>query len=212
MWVSMGGLRARLAVGGLVCVAAVTMAGIVLREVTPPADAWVLDHLYAAPGTAAARVATIISFAGTLLLLVMLIAGAIMVWRHQRTEAPGLLLRTLLLLALCGSVFALQGVIGRVGPPQQPDVGTYPSSHATLATAVLFAAAVLYARLGRSWLRGVTVAGGAVLLLVCFSRMVLAEHWMVDVVAGIVATVGVGMFAAALLDIGPAVPARVGPA
>jgi hypothetical protein len=36
--------------------------------VTPPAGAWVLDHWYAAPGTAAARVATVVSGAGTLLL------------------------------------------------------------------------------------------------------------------------------------------------
>jgi hypothetical protein len=36
--------------------------------------------------------------------------------------------------------------------------------------------------------------------------MVLAEHWLVDVVAGVVATAGVGLLAAATLRIGPAAP------
>jgi membrane-associated phospholipid phosphatase len=203
MWALMDVRRAWLALGGLTCLATVTVAGISLREVTPPADKWVLDHLYAAPGTAVMRIATITSGAGTLLLLGILVASAIAVWRRQRAEAPGLLLRTLLLLAMCGSVLALQDVIGRAGPPQQPEPGTYPSGHATVATAALFAATVLSTRLGRPWRSRVVVAGGAALLLVCASRMVLAEHWLVDVAAGIIATAGVGMLAATLLRLGP---------
>jgi hypothetical protein len=93
-----GGRRARLASAGAACVAAVAGVGLLLRGVTPPADAWFLDHWYAAPGTAAARVATVVSGAGTLLLLGLLVAGAAGVWRRHRAEAPALLAAALLRL------------------------------------------------------------------------------------------------------------------
>ena len=105
-------------------------------------------------------------------------------------------------LALTGSV----GVAAVVGPAQQPEASTFPSGHATVVTAAVLTALVLWAPLGRAWFRGAVAAGGAAALLVCASRVVLAEHWLVDVVAGVVATVAVGLVAAAVLRIGPGAP------
>jgi undecaprenyl-diphosphatase len=76
----------------------------------------------------------------------------------------------------------------------------------------VFVAVVLCAPLGRAWFRAAVATGCAAALLVCASRVVLAEHWLVDVVAGVVATVGVGLVAAAALRIGPAAPTTVGAA
>jgi undecaprenyl-diphosphatase len=174
-----------------------------LQRTTPPADAWVLNNLYAPSGTGLAHVATVTSGAGTLLLMAILTAGVVRVWRHHRSEAASLLGRTALFLALCGSLLGLQGLIGRAGPPQQPEAGTYPSGHAIIVTAVLLASIILYARIGSPWLRVVTATGSALVLLVCASRVVLAEHWLIDVAAGIVGTGGVAMLAGALLRIGP---------
>lgn len=196
--------RLRLAVAGTVCVAAVAVAGLLLRHRIPPADGWVVEHLYAEPGTATANVAAIVSGAGTLLCLGFVMVAAVIVWRRHRTKAAGLLLRTLLLLGVCSSILLLQGLIQRAGPPQQPEVGTYPSGHATIVTAVVFAAIILYASLGGAWVRGAVALGGAAVLLVCASRVVLAEHWLVDVAGGIVGTIGIGLLAAAILRIGPA--------
>jgi len=198
----------RLAVAGSIGVAGVAATGILLRGVTPPADGWLVEHLYAVPGTAAARVATVASGAGTLLCIGLVLAGAIAVWRRHRPRVTGMLTRTLLLLLACGSVLMLQGLVQRAGPPQQPEAATFPSGHATIVTAAVFAAVVLYAELGRAWLRGAAAVGGAAVVLVCTSRVVLAEHWLVDVVAGVVATAGMGLLAAAVLRIGPAAPAR----
>jgi hypothetical protein len=70
-----GGRRAHLASAGAACVAAVAGAGLLLRGVTPPADAWLLDHWYAAPGTAAARDATVV-VSGALLAAALLRLGS----------------------------------------------------------------------------------------------------------------------------------------
>jgi undecaprenyl-diphosphatase len=203
----MDGRRVRLALTGSVGVAAVVAAGIALREVSPPVDRWVVDHLHAAPGTAAAEVATAVSGAGTLLCLGLVLVGAAAVWLRHRSQVAGLLWRAALLGVVCGSTLVLEGLVQRAGPPQQPEASTFPSGHATVVTAAVLTALVLWAPLGRAWLRGAVAAGGTAALLVCASRVVLAEHWLVDVVAGVVATAAVGLVAAAVLRIGPGAPA-----
>lgn len=189
---------------GAASVAAVTSAGVVLRDAVPPADAWVLDHLYAAPGTTTAAVATVLSGIGTLLCLVVLVCGAAAVWWRRRGRAGGFLMRTLALGLLCGSVLLLQDLILRPGPPQQPQAGTYPSGHATVVTAAAFTAFVLCGWLGRTWRLATLITGGTAVLLVSASRVVLAEHWLIDVAAAVVATTGAGLLAAAVLRLGPA--------
>jgi membrane-associated phospholipid phosphatase len=191
--------RLTLALAGLVGVEAVVLVGLLLRGVTPPADAWIVHHLYAPAGSPVAAVATAVSGVGTLLGLAALLVGAVLVWWRGRARSTGLLLRVLAVAVTSGSVLLLQNLILRPGPPQQPQLGTYPSGHATVLTAIVVAAVLLYGTLGKAWRRGALIGGGAAIVLVSASRMVLAEHWLIDIVAAIVATTCVGLVAAAAL-------------
>lgn len=197
-----------LAGSGAACVAAVVVAGLLLRDVVPPADTWVLDHLYATPGSAGAAFATAASGVGTVLCLVAVGCGAAAVWWRDRGRAGGFLLRALALGLLCGSVLLLQELVMRPGPPQQPQTGTYPSGHATVVTAAAVTTLVLYGRLGRGWRAAALTAGLASVLLVSASRVILAEHWLIDVAAAIVATAGAGLLAATVLRLSPAARSR----
>lgn len=141
--------------------AAMMLAGVLLRDVTPPADAWLVDHAWAAPGSRLAAVATAIGGVGTLLCLAALTAGAVAaaVVRRRAGRGVGYVARVLVTVPLAASVLLLQGLFLRPGPPQQPQVGTYPSGHVAVVTAIAFAAVLLYRELGRGWHR-VTLAGG----------------------------------------------------
>lgn len=189
----------RLAGTGAAALATAVVAGLLLRDVTPPLDRWVLDTLRASPGSAAAGVATAISGIGTLLCLAGLVAGAVAVWRRHRAAATEVLLRSAALGVLSASVLMLQNVVLRPGPPQQPQLSTYPSGHATIVTAIALTAVVLYGVLGPRWRTAAVAAGAILVVLVSASRVVLAEHWLVDVAGAIVATVGVGMLVLAAL-------------
>jgi membrane-associated phospholipid phosphatase len=205
-----GHRRLILALAGLVGVEAVVLVGLLLRGVTPPADAWIVHHLYAAPGSPVAAVATAVSGVGTLVGLAALLVGAVLVWWRGRARSVGLLLRVLVVTVASGSVLLLQNLILRPGPPQQPQLGTYPSGHATVMTALVLAGVLLYGTLGTAWRRGALIGGGAAIVLVSASRMVLAEHWLIDIMAAIVATTCVGLVAAAALRLhptGPGIPA-----
>lgn len=188
--------RPRAALLGAAGLAVVTAAGFALRDVVPPADAWIVENWYAAPDSAAGRVATAVSGAGTLLCLGLLIAAVAVAVR----QGGGITVFTRA-AAVAGAgvaVLGLQRLILRPGPPLQPEAGTYPSGHATVATAAVATALVLVAARA-SWRRWVLIAGGASVLLVSASRVVLAEHWLVDVTAGIIATAGAALLAIALL-------------
>lgn len=187
--------RSRAALLGGSCVAVVAAAGLVLRDVVPPADAWIVEHWYAAPDTAAGRAATAVSGAGTLACFGLLVAAAAAsVRRRDRTA-----LARAAVIALAGvALLGLQRLILRPGPPLQPEAGTYPSGHATMVTTAVAAALVLVA-VRPGWRRVVLIAGGAAVLLVSASRVLLAEHWLVDVTAGIIAVTGVALLSGALL-------------
>lgn len=62
---------------------------------------------------------------------------------------------------------------------------SFPSGHATHATVILGAAALLMASSLRPWLRNLVYGGAAVLILViAVSRVYLGAHWPTDVTAG----------------------------
>ncbi|GIJ66877.1 hypothetical protein Voc01_017940 [Virgisporangium ochraceum] len=186
--------------------AAVVVAGVLLRDVVPPADAWLVAHASAAPGTRPAAVAAAVSGAGTLLCLVALVAGAVAVLRRRgRGARVGRVVAT---VPLAASVLLLQGLFLRPGPPQQPQLGTYPSGHVAVVTAVGFAAVLLYGQLGRAWHRAALAGALTAVTLVAASRIVLAEHWLVDAAGAAVGALGVGLLAAAVLRLGPAVRTR----
>ena len=72
-----------------------------------------------------------------------------------------------------------------------PESFSFPSGHALFATAFFGGlAALLYRRLGRTWLRvAVAAAAVAVILLIGFSRIYLGVHYPSDVLGGFAAGV-----------------------
>jgi membrane-associated phospholipid phosphatase len=93
------------------------------------------------------------------------------------------------------AVIGLQTVFQRSGPPVKADDWTYPSGHAVFVVAFALTA-VLISRSAK-----VLALISGLVVLVSASRLVLGEHYLVDVVAGIAATTGIGLLAAAALRI-----------
>lgn len=180
-----------------------TVAGFSLRDAVLPLDAWIVDHMYAPPESVMATLATAVSGGGTLLCLVALIAGVAGVARRYGTRARGFLLRMLPIAPVGATVLLLQEVIARPGPPQQPQTGTYPSGHVAIVTAVAFAAVIVCGALGQAWRRAVLPCAAVVVAMVAVSRMVLAEHWLLDVLAAAVAATGAALVALVLLRVQP---------
>ncbi|MFG1793667.1 phosphatase PAP2 family protein [Nocardia sp. NPDC049149] len=186
------------AVGGSF-LALVMLAGVLLRDRVPPLDSWIVDHLYSAPGTARATLATTISGAGSVFGLVVLLSVVGGIWWRLRGAATGLLLRSGALLATCSSTVVLQTVFQRPGPAVTDQDWTYPSGHIVLLAALGGTAVLLSRSLSATWRNA--VAGSLIVMigLVAASRMTLGEHWLIDVVAALVVTVGSGLVAAIAL-------------
>lgn len=204
--------RIRSAGLGAGMLAAALLAGVLLHDVIPPADAWLVDHASAARGSRLAGVATAISGVGSLLCLAALVTGAVaatVAVRRRGGRAAGHVGRVLLTAPLAASILLLQGLFLRSGPPQQPQAGSYPSGHIAIVTAIAFTAVLLYRELGRGWHRAALVGAGTAVALVAASRIVLAEHWLLDAAGAVVGAVGIGLLVAAALRLGPAAPAPV---
>jgi membrane-associated phospholipid phosphatase len=200
--------RIRSAGLGAGMLAAMVLAGVLLRDVTPPADAWLVDHASAAPGSRLATAATAVGGVGTLLCVAALTAGAVagaVVRRRSRPSAVPVA-RVLVTVPLAASILLLQGLFLRSGPPQQPQVGTYPSGHVAVVTAIAFAAVLLCRELGRGWHRAALAGALTVVALVAASRIVLAEHWLLDTAGAVAGALGIGLLVAAALRLGPAAP------
>ena len=92
----------------------------------------------------------------------------------------------------------------RPGPPVTATDWTYPSGHAVVVTAAALTTVLMSRMLSRSWrVLVVSTAVGAV-PLVSASRVLSGEHYLVDVVAAVAVTVGVGLLVAAVLRLWPA--------
>lgn len=185
------------------CVAAVTVAGVVLGDRVPPLDGWILRHWWATPGSAPSDVAAGISVAGTLLGLVAVLAGFAALWRAR---GAGTVARYAVVLVGCGATGLLQMVFQRPGPPVVEADWTYPSGHAAIMTAAAFTC-VLMCRSSAQRTQ-VAVPAGLVVVAVSAGRLVLGEHYLIDVVAAVVVTVGVGLLLAAPLKLLPAYGTR----
>jgi undecaprenyl-diphosphatase len=222
---------AGLSVSGLVAVAAgiVALAGTVVvfggvtEDVTrhngvsstdPMRLRWFIDHRPHALVTAA-RVMS--ELGGPLaLVLVAAVAAALLWWRGQR-----------LLLALApGIAFGVSGVgvaagkliVGRNRPPVPLHLiaesdPSFPSGHATEATAVFVTLALVVALfvLRRPIFRAATVLGAGLLsAAIGTSRLVLGVHWPSDVIAGWALGAGtalaVTLVASLLAHVAPARP------
>jgi membrane-associated phospholipid phosphatase len=189
---------------GGAAVAAVLLAGGLLGDRVPPLDAWILANLSAVPGGDLAGLATAVSGVGTLVVLAVLLTAFGQTLLRERRGAVGSAARHLVLLVGCATPILLQGVFQRPGPPLVATDWTYPSGHAVVVTAAALSTVVLSRTLSRRWrIPLVSTAVGAV-LVVSASRVLLGEHYLVDAVAAMAVTVGVGLLVATALRLWPA--------
>lgn len=187
---------------GIGCLALVALAGWLLRDAVPPADQWIAAH---AVGEAGARVATAVSAVGTIACFGMLVVLLVAAWRQRRMRIGGLL-RYAVLLACCLAMALSQTVFQRPGPPQHEPDWTYPSGHVVVIGALAVTAVAVASSISTNWARIAAIIGSVVVVAVSVSRIVVAQHWLVDVVAAAIAAVGIGLVAATILRL--PLPAR----
>lgn len=179
---------------GLACIAAAGLAGWLLRDLIPPLDLFVATRLYD-PSTA---IYPAISGLGTFVALGMVLILLVAVWRRRGLRV-GELLRYGALLACCLATALLQVVFQRPGPPQHEPDWTYPSGHVVVITAFAVTAVAIASSVSPRWARIATAVGVISICLVSVSRVIVAQHWLVDVVAAAIATVGVAVVAATVM-------------
>lgn len=184
---------------GLVCLAAVFVTGALLGDRVLPWDSWLVEKAYLRPGTTFSEVAVIISGAGTLVTAAALLVALVLAAVRHRSAKP--LLLSVLLLVLCMTVVLLQVVYQRPGPPVSAQDWTYPSGHAVLMTAAAVTTIAVSRSLDSSWRTAIAILSVAGVLVVSASRVALGEHYLIDVVMGVLAAAGVGLIAVSSLGL-----------
>ncbi len=164
-----------------------------------PVDRAVLDWVLSIRGDALTAVMRAITTVGnTASMWAIGIAGFLYLLYRRRPEWA--LYCGLTQLAGLGSMVLLKNLFGRERPPIPPRLvvissESFPSGHALNSMVVLGTFAVTaYALTGRRW---PLVAALVATLLIGASRVYLAAHWFLDVVAGW--SIGVLVIAAGLL-------------
>ena len=149
---------------------------------------WFVDHRTDRLINAAKLVSTIGSFVSLTILAVL-----IGIWLWRRGWQPGLAVAPLAALVLASlASTAAKALFNRDRPPVALHATTvtlaaFPSGHATDAAAFFVGASLTLAitTTRRRWIQALFVAAGLTLAaLVGLSRLVLAVHWLSDVVAG----------------------------
>lgn len=165
-------------------------------------DRAVGERLYASPGSAPRASFTLISFFG---LPVVAMASAVCiglaVWRRLRNVLMALFPPAAVILSvILGSIVKI--VVSRARPDTALLVHvhgrSFPSGHATAATALALTAVVVAYALRIHHRRLVLVAAAAYAVLVCLARIALGVHYLTDVVAG-AALAGAVVLSAALV-------------
>ncbi|WP_165615256.1 phosphatase PAP2 family protein [Mycobacteroides chelonae] len=132
------------------------------------------------------------------------VIAALVIWRFTRS------VRTAATVAVAvGSAFLLAAVakwtVGEHRPPGDAQLvaesgWSFPSGHVTGTAALAWILTVVVAYRYRDWRRHAALLGTiAAVLSVAGSRLYLGDHWMVDVLAGVVLATAVVTIAAAVL-------------
>ncbi|WP_199430223.1 phosphatase PAP2 family protein [Qaidamihabitans albus] len=193
--------------GGLLLSAFVAL-GLVVHGAPARPDAAVagtLEDRWRGPlGDVAAGVSAVLGPVLPVLLGVSLLVVAWLLWRRAARARAGLLLRLLLLLALCRSTsFTFKPLFERERPREYVDFA-YPSGHVVSVASTGFVVVVLCLWLARRLVRRAAWAACVATALCAVSRMALGVHWLTDTVGAVLAVGGVGLLAGAALRLLPA--------
>jgi membrane-associated phospholipid phosphatase len=164
----------------------VVVAGVVKLDGSFPGDRWALMELHDAIGTRLDDPMVVVGdVTDTLpLIVVSVVAIALLMGAGRRRDA-------LLVLLVVGVVWALNPLLKEIVARGRPDVRPspestskfgFPSGHAA-HTAGLLGAVVLVARTRPSRVRAASL-GGALVVVVGFSRLAIGVHHPTDVLAG----------------------------
>ncbi|MFI0423494.1 phosphatase PAP2 family protein [Spongiactinospora sp. 9N601] len=181
---------------GLACAAAFVLTGLLVRQMPSPLDRLLLDGIRLVPGSTLERLATVLSAIGVLAGLTLLITVAIQAWRKGTPWLPPLL--SFVLLVKCGSLVTLQAVFRRPGPPAVSGTFSYPSGHATIASALAVTSIVISVMYARHLLRALIPLQGAAVVITMASRVALGEHYLTDVLGAILGTSAIALLGLAV--------------
>jgi undecaprenyl-diphosphatase len=118
---------------------------------------------------------------------VVVMLGALVLWRHGRTAAAAVLSAAAVLTAML--VAGLKELFGRARPDlwphSQPSGESFPSGHAVESAMVYGTLAVLLARRYPQHHAVIGILAAAVVLAIAATRAILGVHWPSDLVAGL---------------------------
>ncbi|MBM7772649.1 undecaprenyl-diphosphatase [Actinokineospora baliensis] len=195
----------RLAALGVLLLGLFFILGKIVSDATPAVDTAVADTLGADWQGTAGRIAYVGSLVLGPVLPVVAALGLIVaaLVNRGRPRLMGLLLRCVLLLAVCRAVSLVKPVFDRARPRDYPDF-SFPSGHVVSVAAVGFTAVVLCAWLAGHRLRLVVVVTVLAVAAAALCRVLLDVHWLTDVVGATVGVVAVGLLAGVALRLLPA--------
>lgn len=132
----------------------------------------------------------------------VLLIAAVLSWRRDLARA-WVLLRVILVLALCGlTSVVFKPVFERVRPRQYADP-SYPSGHVVSTASTGFAAVLLCLWLAPRLLRRIAAISVVATVLCAVSRLVLGVHWLTDTAGSVLAVLGIGILAASAVRLLP---------
>ncbi|WP_155981406.1 phosphatase PAP2 family protein [Nocardia sp. BMG111209] len=144
---------------------------------------WPADHR-SSGWTRTARIVTEVS--GLPVTALLGLSAGLILWRRHSPGAAAMLLGCVAAAAVAGPLGAL--VVGRAAPPVIPESSySFPSEHVTTTTALVGAVLVAFGAGGsRGRLRtAITAVGASAVGLVGAAQLYLGEHWLTDVVGGV---------------------------
>lgn len=179
----------------IVCLTAVAVIGMIVRQHPAPLDRWVLAELQVAPDGPLGRIGEIAGLVAILVAAAGLVFVAVLAWRTRRDA----LLPALLVLVASSAVPLLQLVFMRPGPSVVEDDVTYPSGHAAIAGGIALAAIMLAMITEHRWLPLLLVVECLAVLITLVGRVITGEHYVTDVIGALLAVFGIGLLAMALM-------------
>lgn len=187
-------------VAALACVVVVVLLGVVTADGPLALDRSAGRALFAGrSGGLDADVAHVVSYLGSVLLLIPLLALLLLVPRTRPHPWQRAVWLAVVYLVAMGSRIVLQPLVGRDRPPTDGILtdgpgASFPSGHMVQVVAAVGLLVLVYTQARSAARRTAVVGGTLVALVVAWARLALGVHWLSDVVVGTL----IGLFFVAL--------------